>query len=484
MFSFIRKGRPSFFNRFISLILVLILFIFLNCNFSKKEVKAIEPVTTFTFATYLLVGGLATMCGVKFASMPKESRYDFISGGFEAIKDVANWGVDGQGLATKLILNEATIKAFLDYVQSKENTSIMLGVTNYTANNETITITFPAPNTLSNSNYSTSRLVGSISGTFTLNTFCYYPVNYNGTLYIYTITNCSGMSSSGYNGFYLCNSSDFRMIYDPYAHYDMIDDSWYTVNCTNCFTTGKTFTVSATGDFTASVGDLNKTVVYPKNLTDVRGIEDYTKQWDKTNVGQQSIEVDGAKTGVDISAPIEGSNSLTDDIVFPAGIEEGVEVPGLKINTGEGSIESAPDVTKDETLEHKGILQDILDWLGSLVLDLMDFLLNLLDKLIDMLKSLLISLFVPSVSLAETKELIMERLSLPIFSAPTENFLNKEPFTFIFNLGSYNDIDDTEIVVTLDQPWFSIIRELILGYVCYLAVLFAYKKISSLHGSD
>ena len=39
MFSFIRKGRPSFFNRFISLILVLILFIFLNCNFSKKEVK-------------------------------------------------------------------------------------------------------------------------------------------------------------------------------------------------------------------------------------------------------------------------------------------------------------------------------------------------------------------------------------------------------------------------------------------------------------
>ncbi len=483
MFSFIRKGRPSFFNRFISLILVLILFIFLNCNFSKKEVKAIEPVTTFTFATYLLVGGLATMCGVKFASMPKESRYDFISGGFEAIKDVANWGVDGQGLATKLILNEATIKAFLDYVQSKENTSIMLGVTNYTANNETITITFPAPNTLSNSNYSTSRLVGSISGTFTLNTFCYYPVNYNGTLYIYTITNCSGMSSSGYNGFYLCNSSDFRMIYDPYAHYDMIDDSWYTVNCTNCFTTGKTFTVSATGDFTASVGDLNKTVVYPKNLTDVRGIEDYTKQWDKTNVGQQSIEVDGAKTGVDISAPIEGSNSLTDDIVFPAGIEEGVEVPGLKINTGEGSIESAPDVTKDETLEHKGILQDILDWLGSLVLDLMDFLLNLLDKLIDMLKSLLISLFVPSVSLAETKELIMERLSLPIFSAPTAS-LNKEPFTFIFNLGSYNDIDDTEIVVTLDQPWFSIIRELILGYVCYLAVLFAYKKISSLHGSD
>lgn len=483
MFSFIRKGRPSFFNRFISLILVLILFIFLNCNFSKKEVKAIEPVTTFTFATYLLVGGLATMCGVKFASMPKESRYDFISGGFEAIKDVANWGVDGQGLATKLILNEATIKAFLDYVQSKENTSIMLGVTNYTANNETITITFPAPNTLSNSNYSTSRLVGSISGTFTLNTFCYYPVNYNGTLYIYTITNCSGMSSSGYNGFYLCNSSDFRMIYDPYAHYDMIDDSWYTVNCTNCFTTGKTFTVSATGDFTASVGDLNKTVVYPKNLTDVRGIEDYTKQWDKTNVGQQSIEVDGAKTGVDISAPIEGSNSLTDDIVFPAGIEEGVEVPGLKINTGEGSIESAPDVTKDETLEHKGILQDILDWLGSLVLDLMDFLLNLLDKLIDMLKSLLISLFVPSVSLAETKELVMERLSLPIFSAPIGN-LNKEPFTFIFNLGSYNDIDDTEIVVTLDQPWFSIIRELILGYVCYLAVLFAYKKISSLHGSD
>lgn len=125
MFSFIRKGRPSFFNRFISLILVLTLFIFLNFSFSKKEVKAIEPVTTLTYATYLLIGGLATMCGVKFASMPKEARYDFIFGGFEAIKDVANWGVDGQGLATKLILNQATIKAFLEYVQNKEGSSVL-----------------------------------------------------------------------------------------------------------------------------------------------------------------------------------------------------------------------------------------------------------------------------------------------------------------------------------------------------------------------
>ncbi len=395
----------NFFKRFRHFICIslCIVFIFTFSQFSKpKEVKAIEPVATLSFATYLLVGGLATMCGVKFASIPKEARYDFISGGFEAIKNVANWGFDGQGLATKLILNEATIKAFLNYVDSKENSSIMTGVIDYSSEGGSVTLTFPCPNTLSNSQYSISRLIGSISGKFTLKDFCYYNVNYNGILYIYTITNCSGMSSSGYNGFYLCDSPDFSMIYDPYAHYDMINDSWYTVNCTNRFTTGKTFTVSATGTFTASVGDLNKTVVYPKNLTDVRGIEDYTKQWDKTNVGQQSIEVDGTKTGVDVSTPIEGSNSLTDDIVFP-GIDEGVEVPGLKINTGEGSIEASPDTSKDDTLEHQSILQDILDWIGSLFLSLFKFLLDLLEKLIQLLKELLISLFVPSDAFVQEK---------------------------------------------------------------------------------
>lgn len=151
-----------------------------------------------------------------------------------------------------------------------------------------------------------------------------------------------------------------------------------------------------------NVSVLDKTVVYPKNLTDVRGIEDYTKQWDKTNVGQQSIEVDGTKTGVDVSTPIEGSNSLTDDIVFP-GIDEGVEVPGLKINTGEGSIEASPDTSKDDTLEHQSILQDILDWIGSLFLSLFKFLLDLLEKLIQLLKELLISLFVPSDAFVKEK---------------------------------------------------------------------------------
>lgn len=471
MFSFIRKGRPSFFNRFISLILVLTLFIFLNFSFSKKEVKAIEPVTTLTYATYLLIGGLATMCGVKFASMPKEARYDFIFGGFEAIKDVANWGVDGQGLATKLILNEATIKAFLEYVQNKEGSSVLTeGKCDVTDGYYRVPFSvvqndskawLQSSHIVLNDNYDSKLLrlyVYGSDGSLVTSIFD----SYKKSFYIVTRHCYSDMS-------------EFAFLYS---------DGSISGNIPSIPKTSSILYLYIPENLVDNVSVLDKTVVYPKNLTDVRGIEDYTKQWDKTNAGQQSIEVDGAKTGVDISIPIEGSNSLTDDIVFPAGIEEGVEeVPGLKINTGEGSIESAPDVTKDETLEHKGILQDILDWLGSLVLSLMDFLLNLLDKLIDMLKSLLISLFVPSVSLAETKELIMERLSLPIFSAPVEN-LNKEPFTFIFNLGSYNDIDDTEIVVTLDQPWFSIIRELILGYVCYLAVLFAYKKISSLHGSD
>lgn len=466
MCRFSRRVEPSFFNRFISLILVLTLFIFLNLNFSKKEVKAIEPVTTLTFATYLLVGGLATMCGVKFASMPKESRYDFISGGFEAIKDVANWGVDGQGLATKLILNEATIKAFLEYVQNKEGSSVLTeGKCDVT--DGYYRVPFSVVQNDSKAWLQSSHIV--LNDNYDSKLLRLYVYGSDGSL-------VTSIFDSYQKSFYIVtrhcysNMSEFGFLYS---------DGSISGNIPSIPKTSSILYLYIPENLVDNVSVLDKTVVYPKNLTDVRGIEDYTKQWDKTNVGQQSIEVDGTKTSVDVSTPIEGSNSLTDDIVFP-GIEEGVEVPGLKINTGEGSIESAPDVTKDETLEHKGILQDILDWLGSLVLSLMDFLLNLLDKLIDMLKSLLISLFVPSVSLAETKELIMERLSLPIFSAPTEN-LNKEPFTFTFPIGSFNGVNNSDIVITLNQPWFSVIRELILGYICYLAVLFAYKKISSLH---
>lgn len=466
MCRFSRRVEPSFFNRFISLILVLTLFIFLNLNFSKKEVKAIEPVTTLTFATYLLVGGLATMCGVKFASMPKESRYDFISGGFEAIKDVANWGVDGQGLATKLILNEATIKAFLEYVQNKEGSSI-LSEGKCDVIDGYYRVPFSVVQNDSKAWLKSSHI--SLNDNFSnSDTWRFYVYDSNGS-YVNSLLNPFPKS------FYIAT----RHFYSDMSEFCFLGDDGSICGTPSIPKTLSILYLYVPENLVDNVSVLDKTVVYPKNLTDVRGIEDYTKQWDKT-VGQQSIEVDGAKTGVDVSTPIEGSNSLTDDIVFPAGIEEGVEVPGLKINAGEGSIEASPDTSKDDTLEHKGILQDILDWLGSLVLSLMDFLLNLLDKLIDMLKSLLISLFVPSVSLAETKELIMERLSLPIFSAPVEN-LNKEPFTFTFPIGSFNGVNNSDIVITLNQPWFSVIRELILGYICYLAVLFAYKKISSLH---
>lgn len=472
MFSF-RRVKPSFFYRFVSFVLVLTLFLFFNFNFRK--VKAIEPVTTLTYATYLLVGGLATMCGIKFASMPSEARYDFISGGFEAIKDVGEFVFDDErGIATKLLLNEATIKAFLEYAQSKEGTSFVTSnsVTPFDGYYElsfTVSGTSKVPVvlsviTLKNTNNSiVSFPVYYSDGTFTRQNLQVYS-NRDVTLNI-----CTQFEPS------------YGNLYDLYA------------SSTNQYNTDYMFSspTISTGNYILKIPESvvdsfslpSKTVVYPGNLTDVRGIEDYNKIYDKTNVGQQSIEVDGSQTGVDIATPIDNANTIANDIVFPSGIEEGVEVPGLKINSGEGSIESAPDLSEDETLEHKGILQKILDWLGSLVLDLMDFLLGLLDKLIDMLKSLLISLFVPSLSLEQTKELISSRLALPIFSAPS-GAINKEPFTFTFPIGSFGGVDNSDIVITFDQPWFSVIRELILGYICYLGILFIHKKLSALYGSD
>ena len=410
------------FKHFICISLCIILIF--TSQFSKpKEVKAIEPVTTLTYATYLLIGGLATMCGVKFASMPKEARYDFISGGFEAIKSVANWTFDERGIATKLLLNEATIKAFLEYVQSKEGSKLNVkGEDTIVSPDSSGTITYKvsAPSTLFN-NGRNSNL--SILGTVTVFNNCStYPSRTielmgdsandpyslaKGTYYICYYTLSTLYSMGGMNKFYLCTDKNYvpenyMPGYDPSYSFTGVN----SVNCSVYNSPGlTTFSFSAPPGVIADATfyGVAKTVVYNDRLTDVRGIEDYTKQWDKTNVGQQTIEVDGTKTGVDIETPIEGSNSLTDDIVFPAGIEEGVEVPGLKINAGEGSIEASPDTSKDDTLEHQGILQDILDWIGSLFLSLFKFLLDLLEKLIQLLKELLISLFVPSDAFIQEK---------------------------------------------------------------------------------
>lgn len=378
------------FRHFICISLCIV-FIFTFSQFSKpKEVKAIEPVTTLSFATYLLVGGLATMCGVKFASMPKEARYDFISGGFEAIKDVANWGVDGQGLATKLILNEATIKAFLEYVQNKEGSSVLTdGKCDVT--DGYYRVPFSVVQNDSKAWLQSSHIV--LNDNYDSKLLRLYVYGSDGSL-------VTSIFDSYQKSFYIVtrhcysNMSEFAFLYS---------DGSISGNIPSIPKTSSILYLYIPENLVDNVSVLDKTVVYPKNLTDVRGIEDYTKQWDKTNVGQQSIEVDGAKTGVDVSTPIEGSNSLTDDIVFPAGIEEGVEVPGLKINAGEGSIEASPDTSKDDTLEHQSILQDILDWIGSLFLSLFKFLLDLLEKLIQLLKELLISLFVPSDAFVQEK---------------------------------------------------------------------------------
>ena len=481
-----RRVKPSFFNKFVSFVLVFTLFLFLNFNFDRKKVKAIEPVT-LTYSVYLLIGGLATMCGIKFASMPSEARYNFISGGFEAIKDVGEFVFDDErGIATKLLLNEATIKAFLEYAQSKEGTSLSLEDDfNFVGSSLDLPFKFS-------------------QGQAVWKDLCSFQVNQDCD--ITPLALCKGtdsISSLSLYGSYSSFSKGDTVSY-KYA-WDVSGNYYYMVNL---YKNGSYVSQAYQGYGSSNPGDkylnlefllkvdtslidkdtfksfLNKTVLYPQSLTDVRGIEDYNKIYDRTNVGQQSIEVDGSQTGVDIATPIDSSDTFANDIIFPTGIEEGIQVPGLKINSGEGSIESAPDLSEDETLEHKGILQKILDWLGSLVLDLMDFLLGLLDKLIDMLKSLLISLFVPTTSISDIKDLVLDRLSVPIFSAPGE-FVNKEPLTFTFPYAfCLPGIDETEIVITLDQPWFPIIRELFLGFICYLLILFAHRKISSLYGGD
>lgn len=412
------------------------------------------------------------MCGIKFASMPSEARYDFISGGFEAIKDVGEFVFDDErGIATKLLLNEATIKAFLEYAQSKEGTSILSK-----GECEVVDGYYRVP----------FAVVQNDSKDWLQSSYVVLNDNYDSKLlrlYVYGSDGSlvTSIFDSYQKSFYIVtrhfysNISEFGFLYS---------DGSISGSIPSIPKTSSILYLYVPDNIVDNVSVLDKTVVYPGNLTDVRGIEDYNKIYDKTNVGQQSIEVDGSQTGVDIATPIDNANTIANDIVFPSGIEEGVEVPGLKINSGEGSIESAPDLSEDETLEHKGILQKILDWLGSLVLDLMDFLLGLLDKLIDMLKSLLISLFVPTTSISDIKDLVLDRLSVPIFSAPGE-FVNKEPLTFTFPYAfCLPGIDETEIVITLDQPWFPIIRELFLGFICYLLILFAHRKISSLYGGD
>lgn len=500
MFSFRRKGRPSFFHRFISLFLVFSIFLCFNFRISRKDVKAVEPVSV-GYGIYLLIGTLATMCGVVWSSIPDEAKEDFVIGGYQAIKDVATF--DTRDNVMSLALNETVIDRFLHYVYDKENSPVVITgeptvVSPSSAGVISLSLTAPDTTTIDGSqtcfkvlgtltvlktvDYGYDDPVIKVCGEYANLPHCYHTTP--GTYYLTTYTMPYG-NLKGYNAFYLFSNNLDGVLVDGYEKPGVSitaerDAKYGKVNHEFNFS----YDVGSDGVLGNYIGyGVSKTVYFPSSLTSLRGIEDYKKDWANSDIAKQGIEVDGSQTSVDIATPIDDVSGLG-SVSFPDSIE-GDLPSGVTVKTGieNGVLDKAPDVSEDETLEHKGILQKILDWIRSLFLSLFDFLDGLLDKLIDLLRSLLVSLFVPSISLAQTKELIMQRLSLPIFSAPNDT-LNKEPFTFTFKLGSYENIDEAEIVVTLDQPWFVVIRELILGYLCYLAVLFAYKKISSLHGSD
>lgn len=462
-----RKVFLSCFFRFLSVFLICTMLFFSNCRKTDAAFLADDLAIPLVAGGTVLGPGAIVVLGVCAAvgiALCNEDVRDFITdcGTYcydELDKIIATYDESLNGINAEL--TPSLVEKVLEFAKSKEGTSI---IKNF---NPSIVGDFYVLPIIPSSTY--KKLY---TFTLTSNSVCYV---YSGdSLFTYIDSLQSGSNViyvTGFDGWFRLgwNSPGFNSNINLY--HESQSSSSYTLRVP----------FSNVEDL-LSDSSISESFTYPDITKDgCKSIDEYNDKY-KEYTGTNSVCADLTKLGGlaldssvdDVCTALEGTLPVySDDVIGTS------DIPGISIENDGVKVDNPPDTSvKDET----GVLGSILEWLRGLLLDLFKFLEGLFDKLISALKDLLVFLFVPTLSIADTKQLFLDRLSVPVFSAPGDS-LNKEPLTFTFPV-VVPGVNSTEVVVTLDQPWFPFIREIILGFISYLLVLFAYKKISSLSGGD
>ena len=248
--------------------------------------------------------------------------------------------------------------------------------------------------------------------------------------------------------------------------------------------------------------------------------EDYTLPYDGTQVIPPATLVDVAP-GTTITIP---KGTTVADI--PKELTKPSDIPGVKSDTEASTdvpitgwdwldsilnkilngIRAIPSVLKDFIKSIPGLIVDgigaLIDGIAKLIADVIEGVKAIpgaitsgIDSVIEGIKaipgaiatgieSVISALFVPTLSFSDSIDKLKSKLGMPTVTFP--DFSKKEPLTFNldFSINVFGKDIEANAPVTLDQPWWSVCREILLGMEMFYIIVFAYKKISALHGGD
>ncbi|MDU7215839.1 hypothetical protein [Clostridium sp.] len=141
---------------------------------------------------------------------------------------------------------------------------------------------------------------------------------------------------------------------------------------------------------------------------------------------------------------------------------------------------TADDVTAENGyVSDKTATGDVITgwkWLDDILNAILDAILSIPVAI----KDGIASLFIPTLSLSDTLNVLKNKLGIPTLDLP--NITSKKPFEFTIDLSAIHS--SYKGTVKLDQPWWPITRAVVLAFEMYCIYIFAYRKITALHGGE
>lgn len=193
---------------------------------------------------------------------------------------------------------------------------------------------------------------------------------------------------------------------------------------------------------------------------------------------------DGIGVKNEVTIPYDGTQVKAHDTPLEVPKGTTISVPqGVVDKVASGSLPTTVEKVEDLGVTvDKDVATDVITgwkWLDKILTKILDAILSIPGAI----KDGIASLFVPTLSFSDSIDKLKSKLGLPNVTFP--NFSNKVPLSFTVDfqhLGKY--FEGYKFTVTLDQPWWPMLRAILLGFEMLGIIGFAYRKVTSLHGGE
>lgn len=190
---------------------------------------------------------------------------------------------------------------------------------------------------------------------------------------------------------------------------------------------------------------------------------------------------DGIGVKNEVTIPYDGTQVKAHDTPLEVPKGTTISVPqGVVDKVASGSLPTTVEKVEDLGVTvDKDVATDVITgwkWLDKILTKILDAILSIPGAI----KDGIASLFIPTLSLSDTLNVLKNKLGIPTLDLP--NITSKKPFEFTIDLSAIHS--SYKGTVKLDQPWWPITRAVVLAFEMYCIYIFAYRKITALHGGE